>query len=92
MAKITKNIFLRILPGADLTIFPEFFLFCNQTQFKKLCKQVRFALGDTLAIYQDMLEILECFYYFESLAPAARKKIYAKMKVMEDLIKCEMTQ
>ena len=92
MAKITKNIFLRIPPEAELTIFPEFFLYCNQTQLKRLCKQIKYALGNTAAIYQDILDILECYYYFEELRPKDKKSIGAKMKVMEDLIVCEMTQ
>ena len=92
MAKITKNVFLRIPPGAELTIFPEFFLYCNQTQLKKLCKHVRFSLSDPAAVYQDMLDIIECYYYFEELRPMDHKKMGAKKKVMEEIISCEMTQ
>ena len=92
MTKITKKIFLRIPPGAELTIFPEFFLYCNQTQLKKLCKQVRFSLSDRAAVYQDIMDILNCFYYFENIKPSDKKKIRAKIKIMEELIICEMTQ
>ena len=90
--RITKNVFLRIPPGAELTIFPEFFLYCNQTQLKKLCRQVKQALGDTTAVYQDIIDILNCFYYFETIKPGDKKKILAKIKIMEELITCEMTQ
>ena len=96
MTKITKKIFLRIPPGAELTIFPEFFLYCNQTQLKKLCRQVKQALGDTAVVYQDIMDILNCFYYFENIKennkPSDKKKILAKIKIMEELIICEMTQ
>lgn len=92
MAQITKKIFLRIPLGAELTIFPEFFLYCNQTQLKKLCRQVKQAHGDTVAVYQDIMDILNCFYYVENINPSYKKKILAKRKIMKELITCEMTQ
>ena len=92
MEQITKKIFLRIPPGAELTIFPEFFLYCNQTQLKKLCSQVKQALGNTVTVYQDIMDILNCYFYFETIKPSDKNKILAKIKIMEELIICEMTQ
>ena len=92
MAQITKKIFLRIPLGAELTIFPEFFLYCSQTQLKNLCKQITKSLSDPLAVYSEILDILNIFYYFEPITPAAKKKILKKIDMMGELIKCEMTQ
>ena len=80
MAKITQEVHIYFKNG-ELTLYASFFYECSIVNLKKVIKMADMYITEPskyIATLQTMVDILNTYYYFETITPAKKKQILNK--------------
>ena len=80
MTKITQEVHIYFKNG-ELTLYASFFYECTISDLKKVVKLVDEVVSDPqryITILQSMVNILNTYYFFETITPAKKKQISKK--------------
>ena len=80
MAKITQEVHIYFKNG-ELTLYASFFYECTISDLKKVVKLVDDVVSDPqryVTILQSMVNILNTYYFFETITPAKKNQISKK--------------
>ena len=98
MAKITQEVHIYFVNG-ELTLYASFFYACTLVNFRKVIEMLDKSylnIEYKRSELQKIIDILDMYYYFESITPAKKKQITKKrteaFNWMEVFKQCEMTQ